>query len=123
MRNLTLSTITGLGLMASGILMGNPGVEDDGEKTVKEELIGSVAKIYSSNTLLLDNHSHMVRLADVPATARNIGQEAERVKRLVHMVGSGNIHCTIISVDSYGMDLAHCQNHSGQSLNAALAAF
>lgn len=118
MRSLTFSTIMALGFMASGALMANvPGVSADKESDV---LHGNVAKFYNSGTILLDNHHHMIRLADSPAPSRDFSVEAQRIKRLTKMVGNGEVLCTKVSVDRYGMDVAHCSNHEGVSLNDAI---
>jgi hypothetical protein len=110
-----------LGVMASGALMANvPGVSAQKDSDV---LHGNISKYYNSGTILLDNHHHMIRLADTPIPSRDFSLEAERIKRLTQMVGSGEVLCTKVSVDSYGMDVAHCSNHRGESLNEAIAAF
>ncbi len=121
MRSLMFSTITGLGLMASGVMLAN--IADTGGANNSSEMRGTIAKFYSSDTLLLDNHRHMIRLADIPAPGRNFAEESERIKRLAQLIGSGDVRCTKVSVDRYGMDLAQCWNHRGESLNKALASF
>lgn len=121
MRSLTFSTIMALGFMASGALMANvPGVSAEKDSDV---LHGSVAKYYNSGTILLDNHHHMIRLADSPAPSRDFSVEAQRIKNLTKIIGSGKVLCTKVSVDSYGMDVAHCSNDEGQPLIAATTSF
>lgn len=121
MRGLMFSAITGIALMASGVLLAN--IASGDSAAGKDELRGSVAKFYSSDTILLDNHRYVIRLADIPAPGRNFAEEAKRIERLTELVGGADVRCTKIAVDGYGLDLAQCWNHQGESLNQALAAF
>lgn len=118
MRSLMFSTIAALGMMASGVLMANA-PHKDAQKDGKV-LHGNVAKYYNSGTILLNNHAHIIRLADSPAPSRDFAVEIERIKRLTQLVGNDEVLCTKVAVDRYGMDIAHCSNHRGESLNDAI---
>lgn len=121
MRGLMFSTIAVLGLLGSGVLMASNTAS--GQEKSTDLLSGGVAKFYNSNTLLLDNHHHMIRLSDTPAPPRDFAQEAARIKQLTKLVGSGKIACNKVAVDRYGMDVAECTNHRGESLNKAMIAY
>jgi len=121
MRSLMFATLTGIALLGSGIVMAN--IADGGTTSKADILYGEVTKFYSSDTLLLDNHRAIIRLAGTPGPAKNFAEEVERIDRLNDMVGGSKVRCTTISVDSYGLDLAQCWNHRGESLNQALLNF